>query len=196
MDIKIKTYSQNPEPAAPHLVYKVKVELKNPVYPIWRVILFDARDDLAFVQRTALKAMGWDMFDHLYSFEIHRESYIDYSHWGHDGIDGNDASQFGLAQVLGLKDKGQIIYDFGDSWTHTVTVQEILNEYEAKTPWCIKAKGACPLEDCGGIYGFANMLEILEDPDHPEYEDIHEWAGGEFDPNNVSIETINAIISD
>ena len=53
---------------------------------------------------------------------------------------------------------------------------------------------ACPLEDCGGVYGYYNLLEILKDPTHEEHEDMLEWAGGEIDPEEFSVEEVNALL--
>lgn len=35
---------------------------------------------------------------------------------------------------------------------------------------------ACPPEDCGGIYGYYDLLEILEDPKHREHAERKDWA--------------------
>ena len=51
-------------------------------------------------------------------------------------------------------------------------------------PVCIAGARACPPEDCGGIGGYANLLKIIMDLDHKEYEEMIEWAGGDFDPEH------------
>ena len=84
-------------------------------------------------------------------------------------------------------------YDFGDGWTHIIEVQKI---FEAKTdsdcPKCLAGKKNCPPEDSGGIWGYYNMLEILADPEHKEYEETLEWVGEEFDPDTLDLDEINA----
>ncbi|NQV26402.1 MAG: SEC-C domain-containing protein, partial [Rhodopirellula sp.] len=45
----------------------------------------------------------------------------------------------------------------------------------------VTGKRNWPPEDCGGIWGYEELLEILADPKHPEYEDRIDWCG-EFDP--------------
>jgi hypothetical protein len=37
------------------------------------------------------------------------------------------------------------------------------------------------------VYGYANLLEVLKDPDHEDYEEMREWLGDDFDPNTVKI---------
>ena len=41
---------------------------------------------------------------------------------------------------------------------------------------CIEGEGACPLEDVGGIYGYAEFLEIIKDEAHPQHEELKQWA--------------------
>jgi hypothetical protein len=48
---------------------------------------------------------------------------------------------------------------------------------------CLDGAGICPPEDCGGAHGYAQMLEVLKDPDHDEYESTVEWLGEGFDPH-------------
>jgi hypothetical protein len=58
-------------------------------------------------------------------------------------------------------------------------------------PVCIAGKRACPPEDCGGIWGYDNFLEAIQNPDHPEHEEFVEWIGGSFDPEAFDIEDVN-----
>jgi hypothetical protein len=83
------------------------------------------------------------------------------------------------------------LYDFGDSWEHKITVSQVIpfNEDEA-APLCLGGKYACPLEDSGGVWGYAEILEILKDPRRKEYADIHEWAG-DVDPLAFDVEEVN-----
>ncbi|MFA5924305.1 MAG: plasmid pRiA4b ORF-3 family protein [Methylococcaceae bacterium] len=82
------------------------------------------------------------------------------------------------------KEKDTLIYeyDFGDSWEHKILLEKILTD-DGKTvlPVCIKGKRASPPEDCGGIWGYEELLETISNPKHPDYNDMLEWLGGEFD---------------
>jgi len=55
-------------------------------------------------------------------------------------------------------------YDFGDSWEHEITVQKILPAAGGATALCLDGAGACPPEDCGGIWGYAELLKTLKNP--------------------------------
>lgn len=73
-------------------------------------------------------------------------------------------------------------YDFGDGWEHTVVLEKIIPaEPKEKYPKIIAGANACPPEDCGGIGGYYDMLEISNDPKNPEYNDVREWLGLEDD---------------
>jgi len=78
-------------------------------------------------------------------------------------------------------------YDFGDSWMHAITLEAIsAPEPRKKYPCLVDGVRACPWEDCGGLGGYYDMLDIIADPKHPEHEGILEWTGienlADFDP--------------
>ncbi|MHC4635987.1 MAG: plasmid pRiA4b ORF-3 family protein [Planctomycetota bacterium] len=84
------------------------------------------------------------------------------------------------------------VYDFGDDWRHEIEVEKVLEpEAGAGYPICLAGELACPVEDCGGPWGYQEMLEILKDPVHEEYEHYFEWLGGEFDPEEFDLEKVN-----
>lgn len=84
-------------------------------------------------------------------------------------------------------------YDFGDGWEHELLIEKILPVEDGKTyPVCLTGKRACPPEDCGGIWGYSDFLEAVQDPDHPEHEEMLDWAGGEFDPAVFDLQEVNA----
>lgn len=63
-------------------------------------------------------------------------------------------------------------------------------------PLCLKGKRACPPEDCGGVWGYADLLEALADPEHPERKMYLEWLGGELDPEDFDLEGINEVLQE
>jgi hypothetical protein len=40
----------------------------------------------------------------------------------------------------------------------------------------------CPPEDCGGIRSYPDFVEAIQNPDHERHEELLEWIGGVFDP--------------
>lgn len=92
-----------------------------------------------------------------------------------------------------IKSKGQkfsYLYDFGDNWKHLIVVEKILEKDSGKYPVCIAGERACPPEDCGGIFGYYEMLKILLNKNHPEYKHWKEWAG-KFDPEEFDLDKNN-----
>ena len=96
-----------------------------------------------------------------------------------------------------LLSEGQALhyeYDFGDGWEHQIVLEKItsVEPCNEKLPRCIKAVRRCPPEDVGGLHGFYEFLEAMEDMAHPEHIDVREWFGEWFDPEFVDLDQINA----
>jgi hypothetical protein len=65
----------------------------------------------------------------------------------------------------------------GDSWDHEVLVEKVLpREVNQHYPICLTGKRACPPEDCGGVWGYAEFVAAIQDPNHPDHEDMLEWV--------------------
>lgn len=73
-------------------------------------------------------------------------------------------------------DECALTYDMGDSWHHTVRLVEIRSYEDRYYSFSnvgvevISGSGACPLEDCGGVAGYEEILRIMRDPEDYEYE--------------------------
>ncbi|NJO97971.1 MAG: plasmid pRiA4b ORF-3 family protein [Pleurocapsa sp. CRU_1_2] len=88
-------------------------------------------------------------------------------------------------------------YDFGDSWEHSILVEKILpKETKISYPTCIKAKRACPPEDCGGAWGYLEFLEAIQNPNHPERESFLEWLEEDLDSEFCDLKEINQRLSE
>jgi hypothetical protein len=108
-------------------------------------------------------------------------------------VDLRDEQPVKLSKVIsGETFKFFYLYDFGDSWEHEVLVEKVLQaDPEISYPICLKARRACPPEDCGGVWGYESFLGAIQDPAHPEHDEMLEWIGGSFDPEAVNLEEIN-----
>ncbi len=74
-------------------------------------------------------------------------------------------------------------YDFGDNWRHKITVEQVTPADPSTTyPTCTGGRRARPPEDCGGVWGYENVLAVLADPDDEEHASMREWVGSSFDP--------------
>jgi hypothetical protein len=180
------------------MMLQLKIELND--MAIWRRFLVE--DSISFhkLHEVIQTVMGWE-FSHLYEFRIGKTRieadqakgfFID-SMW--TAFEPKKATRSGRTRLDELikreKQKFQYTYDFGDSWEHTITVEKIL-EKTKKCPVCIAGERACPPEDCGGVWGYEELLEIRKDKNHPEYEEkIVEWLGEDFDPEYFDLDKIN-----
>jgi hypothetical protein len=59
---------------------------------------------------------------------------------------------------------------------------------------CIDGARACPPEDCGGSWGYEDLLQAFKDPKHKGHESTIEWLGEEFDPEAFNLEKTNAAL--
>jgi hypothetical protein len=176
------------------MVYRLKVTLKGSKPPIWRRLEVPGNITLAKLHRILQVAMGWTD-SHLHAFKI-GETYFQpdpdvdplFSM-----IEEKNENKFKLEQVA-LREKMKFLYeyDFGDGWEHEILVEKILPMTEKnRYPVCIKGVKACPPEDIGGIWGYYDFLEVMQDPRHPNHEDIMEWVGDNFDPEWFDLDEIN-----
>jgi Plasmid pRiA4b ORF-3-like protein len=171
-------------------IYQIKISLIGAKPPIWRTVLVPGNLDLEIFHDVIQLAMGWTD-SHLHQFIANKKFYgipdDDFE------MEMEDEAKYKLSQLL-AKEKDTITYeyDFGDSWEHKILLEKVLpDDGNTTLPACIKGKRACPPEDCGGIWGYEELLETISDPNHPDHEDMLEWLGGEFDPEEFDLEEIN-----
>ncbi len=183
---------KKPKPAAIKnlSIYQLKVTLKGSRPPIWRRILVTGDTTLAELHEVIQVVMGWDS-NHLHEFRVGRTHYGEPGEdWGIEVVDESGATLARIAPAA--KTKFQYEYDFGDSWQHDILVEKILPpDPSVECPACVTGKRSGPPDDCGGIWGYAELLEVLSDPEDPEYEEQLEWLGENFDPEAFDLEAVN-----
>ena len=172
-------------------IYQLKITLKHISPPIWRRIEVPADINLEILGRVILRAMGWHG-GHLMSFEIGRNEF----HLDHESLSDFGGILMNKARLNKYlttpKQKGKFTYDFGDDWQHDILLEKVSDaEAGVKYPRCTAGKRNCPPEDCGGPWGYAGILEALKDPEKPENEELLEWVGEGFDPEEFSVEEVN-----
>ena len=83
-------------------------------------------------------------------------------------------------------------YDFGDGWEHEIKVEKALDaDPTTHYPRCTAGNRACPPDDCGGPFGYEELLRAIQAPSHPEHEEMLDWIGGEFDPEAFDLAGVN-----
>lgn len=181
-------------PAAPHpeqasggkaAIYRFKIILQDTDPAIWRRI---ETKDVTLEQLHALiqTAIGWTN-SHLHQFEIAGTRYTDprFMMGDFDDFGAIDYSGIRIGDLVskhGSKLRMGYEYDFGDGWRHEVVLEKVTqSDPGTKYPRCIDGERACPPEDIGGVYGFADYVEAIANPSHSEHDEFLEW-NGPFDP--------------
>jgi hypothetical protein len=174
----------------PAPIYQLKVGLRGATPPIWRRLEVPADISLARLHTVIQIAFGWDD-SHLHVFET------PYGRFGTDADLGHRTeTSVTLEQVAtAVNSKLRYTYDFGDNWDHDIRVEKVLDHDEtAEYPRCTGGRRAAPPDDCGGIWGYAELVEVLRDPADQEHQDRLEWLGldaaAEFDPDKFDAEAV------
>jgi len=148
--------------------------------------------NLEELHRIIQAAMGWLDY-HLHSFEIGDRRYQlpDEEDAGLDDppLDERDLTLRELPRGTRFRYE----YDFGDSWIHDIRVERV-HESDDDLALCSDGARACPPEDCGGVGGYENLLQILSEPEHSEYEETLAWLGGSFDPDAFRLQAVNSAL--
>lgn len=175
--------------SVPARIFQIKVTLQHIRRPIWRRFQVAADTKLPRLHRILQVVMGWDNC-HLHAFITGDISY------GEPDPDfpGGSVSERNvrLEQIAAPGGTLRYEYDFGDSWDHVLKIEKVVTPAPgAKYPVCIAGARACPPEDCGGVWGYQNLVEAINNPAHEEHEELLEWAGEGWDPEHFDLAGIN-----
>jgi hypothetical protein len=181
---KAKATSARP-PAQPQTIYQFKISLKHIRPPIWRRIQVPD-GTLDQLHEHIQAAMGWENA-HLHHFLIDKQRFGDPSMLESDWDDNDfiDSTSIRLSELLEKRPKKfkfMYEYDFGDGWLHEIVFEgESPADPKGRYPRCIAGARACPPEDCGGPWGYGNLLDAIRDPKHKDHETLVEWIGDDID---------------
>ncbi len=185
--------------------YHIRIKLKNSPVKIWRELKVPSNISLELLAAFLIEAMGWDN-SHLHQFRkkddyyVSREDLEEYDDPFGLGFSfarcrHHDASKFSISDVLLAKgDKIEFEYDFGDCWMHELWVKGIRDYERGEKPRVelIKGQGQCPPEDCGGVWGYEDLLEIRQKKrKSSEDKERLEWYymdDKDFDPDYFDLE--------
>jgi hypothetical protein len=174
-------------------VFQLKITLNHIKPSIWRRVFVDSDIKLPDLHKILQTVMGLTN-SHLHQFIIGNQYYslpndesfckvIDYRKVKLDSLFNTPKSKFIYE------------YDFGDGWEHSIVIEKILpREKNTYYPICIDGKRSCPPEDCGGTFGYENLIEIINNPEHEEYDEMMEWLGDYFDPEKFNIDEVNEFL--
>ncbi len=163
-------------------IIELHVALDHVEPRVSRVLHVPAGLRLDRLHLTIQAAMGWTN-SHLYMFRAGDKTWRQPAPY----FDGEDlpVDKTRLIELIETTGARSIlyVYDFGDSWEHTITVGATTVPVDGELyPRLNDVVGRCPPEDVGGFPGYEEFLKAMGDPKHPEHEHLKAWYGGTFDP--------------
>lgn len=172
--------------------FQLRIELEGIEPAIYRTFEVDSSVSLSALHNIIQVVMGWENC-HMHQFETGDAIYgiPDPDPEFNDGSVA-DESSYKVCQVLNKVGSSlRYEYDFGDGWSHKLTLVEVLPYEKGKPPVCVDGERACPPENIGGIWGY----EVLADASNPEHKQYVDWYGRSFDPEYIDISLINQQLS-
>lgn len=152
---------------------RLRVTMREVVPRVERVIDVPAALTLDELHEVLQAAIGWTD-SHLHQFRTEDTVYtVPFEDWGED----REVDERGV-RLSTLPTRFAYAYDLGDNWQHDV---EVLGRGDDQ-PGCVYGEGTCPPEDCGGVGGYADLLDALADPRHREHDSMREWTGDRLKP--------------
>lgn len=163
------------------MTYQFKIKIKGITKPpVWRVVTVPDYFTFLEFHEVIQIAFGWED-DHLFEFRekeyqgdlcISLPNDFDFDSSG----ESLDASKTKLHSVFNDSfQKLLYVYDFGDDWVHEILLEKTIDDNQ-KVAICLSGKGACPPEDCGGVYRYEHIKKIFQTkPKSEEANQYRDW---------------------
>ena len=173
--------------------YQLKITIKGSKPPIWRRVVVPEQFTFCQLHQAIQGAFGWCDY-HLHKFEFKKPGLLIRETWEEDDLAesrGCDVLEEGTQIGTLITENPRFIYtyDFGDTWEHQILMEKEV-EYEYSYPQVLKYKGDNIPEDCGGIGGYYDLLDKLDDPEAEDHDLMEEWGCqqgmGEYDLDEVN----------
>ena len=191
--------------------FHIRIKLNNAPVKIWRELVVPSNITLELLAYVLIDAMGWQ-HEHLYQFVAKNNVYYVNSFQMKERANSfmpffsrvveRNSEKTTLEMVLQPKgERMKFEYDFGDSWTHELWVKAARDYAPGEGPAIrlLKGQGACPPEDCGGVWGYAELLELrtkkrktADDKERLEWYDITD----DFNPDDCDLEWLQGDVDD
>ncbi|MCI0637014.1 MAG: plasmid pRiA4b ORF-3 family protein, partial [Actinobacteria bacterium] len=149
------------------------------------------------LHRVLQDAMGWEDC-HLHSFTVRGVEYGVREPAGFGlGFDDDRVEpekRHTIDRLVRAKDRFTYVYDFGDGWTHDILVEKV-SPGELAAPRCVAGARACPPEDCGGVWGYADLVLALADKTHERHEALAEWVPEGWSAERFDLEAADRLVA-
>jgi pRiA4b ORF-3-like protein len=164
-------------------IASLKIVLESVEPPVLRRLEVPLSIRLDRLHLAVQAAMGWSN-SHLYEIIAGNLG------WGIVDEDSYtsrlDAGKAQLCDILIYSKELIYLYDFGDGWEHTITVEGLIDPAVGTLyPRLTEVEGRCPPEDVGGPARYVDFRDAISDPRHKRHAYFKHWIGGDFDPNAV-----------
>jgi hypothetical protein len=172
-------------------ILQLHIELRGTKPKIWRRVLVPETITLSRLHSVIQAAFNWN------HTHIHEFITSDGDRYGSsdpmDAMDGvSSGEKVRLTKVLETATLNYV-YDFGDYWEHRIKVEKTLVAEPSLTlPICITGACAAPPDDCGGVPGYYEFVQVMANASDPEHDEMAEWIGADtWDPTAFDIVEIN-----
>ncbi len=175
------------------------VSLQSITPRIWRRFQITVNATFLDLHAAIQDSFGWE-YSHLWEFhtpgrsrEVLAGMPPDSLMWS-DEDQAPDAGEIRLTRYFGQADQCVYWYDFGDDWLHRVKLRQRVSLEDRFFRRLLAGRRTCPPEDCGGISGYARLVEFLETGDDPWEDDdgeLAEWVG-DWKPDGFSLSDAKA----
>ena len=179
-------------------ITRVRIELEGTEPLVWRELDLPLSTTLASLHDIIQVVMRWQDY-HLHEFVVGDKIYgvpdLD------DVFDERKVYKEKSIRLGTLMDRGirefLYLYDFGDNWQHRIIIDEPRQgELGVEYPRFVDGARRAPPEDVGGLPGFEEFLDARAHPEHEQFQQMLDWYGEIFDPEDIDARWITMIIQD
>jgi hypothetical protein len=183
----------------PDQIVQLRIALSHIEPTIWRRVRVPANLTLRRLHDVIQAVFDWWDY-HLHQFEVGEKVYGQPEVEVLAELTGQRIHSDRNVRLGALVDRGveRFIYryDFGDDWEHIITVEEVREpEPGVEYPILVEGARAAPPEDCGGPPGFIAFCEAMADETHEQHDDLLDWYGQPFDPDDMNLDAVEAMLS-
>ena len=182
--------------------YQLKIKLEEMNTEVWRKFIVPAEIPLDMLHDAIQVIMGWKD-SHLHEFNFGKDRFVEVIDEEFDDESTQLEGHCRLNKFFKKKgDKCLYVYDFGDSWAHTITLEN--SNYKLKDDqtdlFCLDGARACPPENIGGPPGYEDFCEAISKPKSEKAKQMLDWAFGSqpteknFDPEYFNKYAVNDML--
>lgn len=154
----------------------LRCTLEEALEPVIRWVKVPTDYALGELHHVLQLAFGWENC-HLYDFQFGEETYC------HPDapLEGGESDEISLEEIFVQFSGGTYRYDFGDGWAISI---QVLRGYDwgNDLPTIVAATGPSLVEDCGGVTGFQELLDVLRNPKAKDPRELRKWVNEDYDP--------------